>query len=781
LEIPIFVQAKSGDEVIFNFIKNEKTCRTNRDGKKVCEQKEFPLFEKSGRKYEKKVWNLFVKKSGLTATDETIFLLDSRGNIFDAFCWTNRDGKFSSGEKDDVKNLIKMKSWVGDENNFTEEVCFDSTLLEKEFRIVREFDFTKNEFVDTDSAADFFPSAISGAQKPFPAAEVKFNFEEIYFPPADEKNKSEVEIKISTDLPAENWGNFFVFYNGDKISPVENLNFKIPDVSVLGGFFAIRDIFNENAARFEFNAGENSFKFPGKIGGKVVRKKSTGKVFLDFVFRPDLTLKMARADELQISEILANPVGADSISNAEFIELQALKNVDLKNWKLQIDFDEEIALPAKVLSAGEFLKIETKLKNSNSFAVLRKDQRRFKLNWKSAESGKSLAFFDGEFRATEKPTPGAENIFYEKPKPVKKVKPKKPAKKSAPEIILAKAEKRTKFSAGENAGEIALAPVGRKIIFAGATAPNSKVKIFLHSKLQTFETQTDADGFWRFDFFGKLEAGDHRVDLLISPPNSIPSFQKNLLQFKMQNPLRADEIEKVQIAAVVPNPSGADTTNGETIILKNLENRDGWIRDWNFCTDGKCWRIGNSFFPAGEKVEFRSEKTLKNSAGNLILQNFSGEKVDEIFWTDARDKEIFTPAGRILSVAAVSKIHKKVLRDAEKEAQKTNLISGEIVEFLFPKLRVKVAGEIRDFYFTDDRSTFWREKVLRAGASIYLKIKSENKIADFKIAAPPENLRTEFTKLKIPAASVYNFMFFIATLICILFSVPFFVFKSERN
>jgi hypothetical protein len=114
---------------------------------------------------------------------------------------------------------------------------------------------------------------------------------------------------------------------------------------------------------------------------------------------------------LRISEVLANPAGADS--GAEFVELEAQSSTEaLAQYRLENDSGRGMSLPNISLKPGESLSLKPAftLRNQNEVLLLRRngvitDRADFP---GEAPSGKSLNR-SGEFFLLGDPTPGLPN------------------------------------------------------------------------------------------------------------------------------------------------------------------------------------------------------------------------------------------------------------------------------------------------------------------------------------------------------------------------------------
>ena len=440
-EIPINTTCRHGDILIFHF---QGSSAADKDPQKV-------VIHPGGT-----LWHFFVPKSGLVGTDETLFLLDSRENVFDAICWTNQDGKFSSGEEEDVKNLIENESLKGDVNNLQEEICFNSNLIESDFSLFRKFDPSFLQFIDSNQSSDFFAGSKNqdllllenyfSRQKvlfkedvsffaeniaPKKASEVDIALQEIIFFPG---KKAMVSFSSWQDL--NYFRHFAIFLNGHKQADFNNFTFDFSGIAKHGGRIDLKDAWGNNALSFTYNGNKQSFRFPANLWGKIKRrdKKTYSNRRVDFYFEVVTLKDIARSSSLTISEVLPNPFGKDK--DQEFIEFFARSEVNLGFWRLFIN-EQEISLPFKHLSKGQFFTLFSQnftLKNSQSELILMSTQssEAFYLNWEKAKSNFSLAQkkvhflkFNSQkenFIWTKQPTANKENIFTLEARKKKKTK-----------------------------------------------------------------------------------------------------------------------------------------------------------------------------------------------------------------------------------------------------------------------------------------------------------------------------------------------------------------------
>ncbi|MDD2717749.1 MAG: phospholipase D-like domain-containing protein [Candidatus Wallbacteria bacterium] len=109
------------------------------------------------------VLRLFAQKFKLTATDEQILLRNQKGEIVDAVCWTNHDGKFPRGEDKDLQKIVNNGQW----KSAAENAGVDSSKVPADYIITRD-----SSFLDTNTADDWIITREAAQGRTFPGASV---------------------------------------------------------------------------------------------------------------------------------------------------------------------------------------------------------------------------------------------------------------------------------------------------------------------------------------------------------------------------------------------------------------------------------------------------------------------------------------------------------------------------------------------------------------------------------------------------------------------------------
>jgi hypothetical protein len=103
--------------------------------------------------------HIYAKRVGLVSTDEQVILRDKKGEIVDAVCWSNHNGKYSPGEKEDMAEVYKSGNW----NSPNESSCIDSTQVKNNWTITRD-----SKYIDTNSSKDWIITNKPTPGKPYP-------------------------------------------------------------------------------------------------------------------------------------------------------------------------------------------------------------------------------------------------------------------------------------------------------------------------------------------------------------------------------------------------------------------------------------------------------------------------------------------------------------------------------------------------------------------------------------------------------------------------------------
>jgi len=105
------------------------------------------------------VLHVYAKKIAIVSTDEQIILRNSRGEIIDAVCWSNHNGVYSPGEKEDMETVYKSGNW----NSYSEDSCIDSSQIKENYTITRD-----SKYIDTNKKEDWIITDKPTPGKPYP-------------------------------------------------------------------------------------------------------------------------------------------------------------------------------------------------------------------------------------------------------------------------------------------------------------------------------------------------------------------------------------------------------------------------------------------------------------------------------------------------------------------------------------------------------------------------------------------------------------------------------------
>ena len=111
-------------------------------------------------------WKFFVPVSGLTSTDETVYIGNRNGKILDAVFYSNKNNLFPSSEKEVLLEIITHGEWAGKAREF---YGVSTVAMNSQSFLKRRINDQKTEILeDTNSQDDFF--------RGFLTDDITFNF-----------------------------------------------------------------------------------------------------------------------------------------------------------------------------------------------------------------------------------------------------------------------------------------------------------------------------------------------------------------------------------------------------------------------------------------------------------------------------------------------------------------------------------------------------------------------------------------------------------------------------
>ncbi len=390
---------------------------------------------------------------GLTATDEQVTVRDAQGAIADAVCWTNRDGKWSHGEQQDMSELIAYNHWHSATGlHFDETICVDSSQVRKNQAILRVGEADTNTATDWDleeiTEAKIPEKVTTAAEKPAEKScpEMDLNGLQISGllpnPTGADKGQEWVRLQNTTARELNLCGVQLrtarrQFALAKQMAP--------PHGEIILSPLPTKFLLKNENGRLELVAPDG--KILNKIQWKKAREnhalvrrdakwewqdlspeeilqkeksveKKLPKKNKDTNFVPQFS------DAIILSEILPNPKGKDRGQEWVEIENRGEQAVDLRGWKISDGKKEHLFEKSRVVPASGFLVLKNnelglRFKNSRGQLALLNplEQKISELVWEEKISdGIALAAFGErrELTKTTTPTPGAPNILTQK-------------------------------------------------------------------------------------------------------------------------------------------------------------------------------------------------------------------------------------------------------------------------------------------------------------------------------------------------------------------------------
>ncbi|QQS59075.1 lamin tail domain-containing protein [Candidatus Peregrinibacteria bacterium] len=601
--------------------------------------------EKQEARQEENIWHFWTKKSGLTGTDETLFILDSLGTVEDGLCIANRNGSFSPGEEDDVVRLIREQAFSGI-HPLSEDVCFDSRILGKDRSLVA---IPKKVGTAAQNAFDASPTP----GKPNPA------------PPLRAEG---VSLSLSDGI----------------LLPDNSLSFRIQNTGKR--MISLRG--------FSLQTGESvsplpeSDLFPNESSFSFLTVSGTDRIFLKDAWEAvsaKFLLSEARnadigANRLVISEVLVNPDGVD-VGN-EFLEIQCLTE-ECPAEEFAIFVGENRIPFSKKLRRGEyFVFSDIALRNSNllvqvfDLSLGKKDE----FSLENSHSGESMVRSESGFLATLLPTPKTENRIFTKemrgdsdgdgiPDTSEILLGSNPSEKNS----ISSVEYRL-FQSFVRAGtqvEAKETPDG--ILFAGKALPETDIHIVLHSDIRIVSAKTDAEGNFSVLSSPDIPSGVHRADVVMTSKNGLPLIIKDVTQVYLSKNPREGWLSGVQIAQVLPNPEGKDAGQ-ESIILRNTENHSGILAGAVLRSGNREIHLPKMDFLSGQARVLHGDLVppLRNTDGSIFLVDADGNTISTVSWKTAKNGKWIGPEAPILPLKAKKVKAKKSAHASSKKASKNS-------------------------------------------------------------------------------------------------------------
>jgi hypothetical protein len=745
------------------------------------------FFHYGGSKPAEKIgknWHFYLNKSGLTGTDETLFLLDSKEQVFDALCWANYNGEFSRGEKDDVYNLLTLGAIKSPEPLvsyywFTEEVCFNSELINKDQILIR------TAALDTNQKTDFDLANKNQKQKPHLADDsFKITVAELQFYPSGQGR-----VSFNSTVKPQKLVGLKLYLNEKEVSSFRQSEFFLEQLERQSGSLAIKDIYGAPVMEFTWNQPDG-FYFPFSQIGTIYYDNENGR----YAFRETAPVKMNQSPALYISEILPNPEGKDS--GNELVELSTRSNVRLSRWRLYAG-SQEVALPKQPLIKGDYftLKVKGLTNTAGDLTLVSPEGDYYQLTWKNAKSGSSLAMINGEYQWTYQPTFGEDNILVsEKPPTTKKETSQEPKIIADNDLIPNTFEQQNGGSSENFDGinseiyqlyskslqdslELSTKIQDNRLLISGKFLPEHQVKFILNGE-QIPATITKTGRLYAYGDLN-LEAGNYNLVTLISNEQNLRIVNPQGYQFRLKQDLLAKPLKKAEIAGLMPNPQGKDSEN-ELLIIANTSDQPGWLRGFELRSGKRKTSLEPIFIAANSQVEMRGNFKLVNKGGKAELINAQGLVVDDLSWGKSKDNDLWTVGGLIAGKEAkkssTRSSKKRSSSEAKQKEAKITYVTGKIAAVDFPCISLKVSGEKprRHYCFEEqaDQGFFLRKEIIKPRNSVTLKIE-EGEITRFSLAQDIQDLP------RIVTTSGNNSAFLLTSFLLIFSGLGFCLIRGE--
>ncbi len=372
-------------------------------------------------------WKFFLTKSGLTGTDENLMIIDSAGFVEDGLCWTDHNGKFSPGEKEDIGYMRARREWLQGQQN-RENECFPSQSIASGISVAR------RNAQDTNTSHDFFPTNTSTFGEPnsdpLPnSEETDIVFSSVLFLP--EHNMTLLKIQNRGDQETSLEG-FYLYRTGKKkesfsdisLNPHQETTVMLKNISasllleLQDAWGNTEDFVCFHSLKTPFDIEEidilrtqyikeqwSSLKTEDCIlsdfaDGILKRGQQDTNSAADFLFSPFTKLEMKNFSPIQITGVEPNPKGEDSQN--EWLEITTIEDIlQLNDWILLIG-DDTFFLPDMSLASGQTLRFTAEdglpvLRNTDGqIHLLSPEGVLHEIHWKSAKEGAVLRANAGE-------------------------------------------------------------------------------------------------------------------------------------------------------------------------------------------------------------------------------------------------------------------------------------------------------------------------------------------------------------------------------------------------
>ncbi len=595
-EFPLDSIVKTGERVVISFAEKAEDAR-----------------------YENGVWYFWANKKGLTASDETIFVVDSYGQVEDAVCIANQNGSFSPGEQEDVVLLIKQ-GVLRAEHPLTEEYCYDSRKLTKGKALVR--GKHHSGFAHLDFFASNTPSpGRTNPPAPSSADDVDLKIENVL------KLNSELVIvsivnQSDTEISVQDFA-----LSSENLTPIVLRAERLTAGKKM--FVPLEHAATESIVELALQDHWGNIEDNWQMEFSEPKDGKTGMI---------------------ISEVLANPKGIDS--GNEFVELQCLERIcPRESFVLQIG-EKVLMVPPNDLQKGEFaLVTDIIIKNSNLKIDLIDISAGTKQNISLAHTkdGLSYAAFGNSYFWTTQPTKSAKNILLgeqanddtdqdgitdaiELALGLDVLIPDN-TNSAAMDLYYEYIRKNTELEVEENTDGI---------LIRGKIVPNSKGKIVLHSKQHVYDIVADASGMFRLQIAPDILPGTHTLDLVLEQKQQAWYVLPAVKTIQISRNPREDWLREVKILRVLPNPDGKDKGR-EYVLLHNPSTQSGWLKQAVLFNGKKKLLLADMFFTPGQTKLLRADQipTLGNTDGMLSLMSVDGNLLDSLSWKSAKSGQLY--------------------------------------------------------------------------------------------------------------------------------------------